>query len=526
MSMAFKTLGRLMKHPTSRTAAVMDPNGKQVNIGYSDIKLNLTFEPDLRGDHGKYPAKLHASSTVSHLKATHGLIYLRGADIELYRDSDQPRTFRQDRYFFYLSGVDEPGCHILYDISRRVLTLYIPRDTVFSIVWNGPKLTREDAIRGYDVDDVRFADTVESDIETWISTHRHGPLFLLHRDDLMALAGETGVHVGSRKDSVVLQGAIDRARLRKSAHEIGLIRHANDITARAHRAVLQKIERLDNEAQIEAVFLEACISRGAKQQAYEVIAASGNHASTLHYIRNDAPLKPKQLVCLDAGCEWKCYASDVTRTFPTSGGWTDTSKAIYDIVQQMQSACIKRIRPGVRFLDLQRLAHGIAVEGLLQLGILHGGTKAEILAAKTSSAFFPHGLGHHLGLEVHDVFTPELLGRSSSTSSYAAFYALQDPTAIDEDEADATSSLNSDPDLQILDADMVVTVEPGIYFCKPLIQTFTQFPRHARYINTNVLEKYWAVGGVRIEDDVLVTARGYEVLSSAPKARNAFGWSC
>jgi Xaa-Pro aminopeptidase len=180
--------------------------------------------------------------------------------------------------------------------------------------------------------------------------------------------------------------------------------------------------KFKNEAQVEAIFLDACVAEDAKHQAYEVIAASGENASTLHYIKNDEPLEGRQFMCLDAGCEWECYASDVTRTFPISGAWpSKEAKEIYDLVQNMQTTCISRLAPGARFLDLHVLAHQIAIQGLMSLGILHNGDPEEIYRAGTSRAFFPHGLGHHLGLEVHDVGQKSLMAVTSDNES--------DPTA-------------------------------------------------------------------------------------------------
>jgi Xaa-Pro dipeptidase len=151
------------------------------------------------------------------------------------------------------------------------------------------------------------------------------------------------------------------------------------------------------------------MSRGAKHQAYPVIAASGPAAATLHYFGNDQPLAGRQLVVLDAGCEWNCYASDITRTFPISGRFTPEAAAVYAAVERMQNACITRVRPGVAYHVLHLHACAVAVGELLRLKILHNGTPSEIFKTGTVAAFFPHGLGHHVGLEVHDVSGKERL---------------------------------------------------------------------------------------------------------------------
>ena len=302
----------------------------------------------------------------------------------------------------------------------------------------------------YDIDEVRLSSSLQEDVQSWIR-HNASPIFILHPDQAPPVKQDMPPIVGDGHGQIYdveqLQPAMDKARVLKSPHEIKLIRRANDVTAAAHTAVLRALRRLNSEAQIEANFVDACISRGAKHQAYEVIAAAGAHASTLHYVRNDAPLRGTQLVCLDAGCEWACYASDVTRTFPVRGRWSDEAHNIHRLVQHMQDRCIARIRPGVRLLDLHVMAHKIAITGLLELGLLHAGSVEEIYHAGTSLFFYPHGLSHHLGLECHDVFTDRLLGREQAESCPVLPLRLQGGPVKEP---------------QLLQENMVITVEPGM----------------------------------------------------------------
>jgi Xaa-Pro dipeptidase len=193
-------------------------------------------------------------------------------------------------------------------------------------------------------------------------------------------------------DCARLKPAMDAARAIKSPYEIKSIRQANTITTQAHTNVLRRIKHLDNEAEIEAIFTATCIANQAKEQAYGVIAGSGANASTLHYIANNEPLQDRQLVCLDAGCEWECYASDVTRTFPISGKFSKEAKEIYDLVAKMQEECIKMVKPGANYRDIHMHAHKVATKGLMKLGLLKGKFE-ELYVAGASVAFFPHGLG-------------------------------------------------------------------------------------------------------------------------------------
>jgi len=171
-----------------------------------------------------------------------------------------------------------------------------------------------------------------------------------------------------------------------------MIRKANEITAQAHINVLRSIKQLTNEAEIEAIFAATCTAKLAKQQSYGIIAGSGSNASVLHYVSNNEPLTGRQLVCLDAGCEWELYASDVTRTFPISGKFTPEAKAIYDVVEKMQEECIELVKPGVDYREIQLHAEKVAIAGLLKLGLLHRGTVDEIYKSGAHAAFFPHGV--------------------------------------------------------------------------------------------------------------------------------------
>ncbi|KAF2120003.1 peptidase M24, structural domain-containing protein [Lophiotrema nucula] len=459
----------------------------------------------------KYPAKQHAKRVQELLGVPDGLIYLAGEPKRNNEDSDMPAPFRQRRYFYYLSGVNEPNCHLVYIINTNTLALFIPRIDPARVVYEGSGSTPAEALDKYDIDQVYYADELEDFVLEW-SKYYKGPLYLLHPSQ-NPLKGPVDEPI----DSSTLQPAINAARIIKDEHEIKQIRKANDISSQAHKEILANILRFKNEAQVEGLFRDVCISKLAKEQAYNPIAASGPNAGTLHYDSNNEDFGDRQLMCLDAACEWDLYASDITRTFPLSGSWpSQECKEIYHLVQRMQDACIERVKPGVRYLDLHILAHQVAIAGLLHLGLLHNGTAEEIFKAGTSRAFFPHGLGHHVGLEVHDVGQGELMSmtnfrREQQRSLYPDNFHL--PVYSME-----TCRAPCDPKSPHLDEGMVVTIEPGIYFNTYLLNTqYLHDPIHSKYINTLIVKRYLPVGGVRIEDDILVTSKGYENLTTAPK---------
>jgi Xaa-Pro dipeptidase len=312
-------------------------------------------------------------------------------------------------------------------------------------------------------------------------------------------------------DSRRLQPSMDVCRGVKDHHEIDMIRRANVVSGLAHTAVLRQIGKMANEAEIAGLFLYTSMSHGAPNQSYGIIAASGENASILHYMKNNQPFGKRPLVCLDAGAEFECYASDVTRTFPlgADGEWpSDQSRDIYRVVERMQEECIGKIRKGVRFLDLHVHAHIVAIEELLKLGIFWGGTVDEIRQSGASKLFFPHGLGHHVGLDVHDVSGKSIM--ASRTDDLHYFSSVMPAQTF----SPCTFSAS------LLEENMVVTVEPGIYFNRLAIES-ARTKAYADYIDFDVVKKYAPVGGVRIEDDILITADGYENLTTAPKGDKA-----
>lgn len=286
-----------------------------------------------------------------------------------------------------------------YDINHDKLSLWLKPINARQVVWTGRGSTIDEAHDKYDIDNADYSNELVPYLKSWASNNA-GDIYVLHpQQSPQALADKH-----HKIDVHNLQPAMDQCRVIKDDYEIDLIKRANTISAKAHEDVLRKLRGFSNEGQVEARFLDVCIANGAKHQAYDPIAGSGENAAVLHYGSNDEDFGDRQLMCLDAGAEWDCYASDVTRTFPLSGSWPSKEcKDIYALVQKMQESAMAVTGPGKDFLVAHLLAHHIAVEGLLQLGILHNGTIKEILEAGTSLAFYPHGLGHHLGLEVHDV---------------------------------------------------------------------------------------------------------------------------
>ncbi|KAL1836760.1 hypothetical protein VTJ49DRAFT_4700 [Mycothermus thermophilus] len=445
---------------------------------------------------GKYPAKQHARRVVDYIRnkvpGASGVIYLESRMSKLIEDSDEPEPFRQRRYFFYLTGCKLADSYVIHDLDTARTTLFIPPIDPDSVMWAGLPMSPDEALAKYDVDEVKFTTDLNAELAHLSSSAVPRP----NPATVFAIPGQVSEQVTflgfDSTNFSVLKEAIETCRVVKDEYELALIAKANAITAEGHHAVMKHVRTASNERELEGVFTGHCISSGAKEQAYPGIFAAGRSCATLHYVHNDAPLEGKLNLLLDAGAEWDCYASDVTRTFPINGRFTPESRAIYDIVLRMQEECIKALKAGVVWDDIHLLAHRVAIEGLLKIGILRGGDVDAILERRTSVAFLPHGLGHYLGMDTHDTG-----GNPNYADKDLMFRYLRIRGKVP--------------------AGSVVTVEPGIYFSRFIIEPYLKDPKHAEFIDAEVLEKYWDVGGVRIEDNVVVTEDGHINLTTTVK---------
>ncbi|TIA50286.1 X-Pro dipeptidase [Aureobasidium pullulans] len=440
---------------------------------------------------GKYPAKAHAKRVAEYIAENggpkEGVIYLEAQKTAMVEDDDQAAHFRQRRFFYYLSGCAVPDAYLAYDIKNDHLTLFIPPIDPEDVIWSGLPLLEKEALEKYDIDACKPSTEVNSYLTSPETPHK----------TILAIPKQVADHVTflsfEETNWDLLKNAIERCRVVKDEHEIGLIRHANAISSHAHTEVMRMVKNARNERELMGTFVGACISNGGREQAYGCICASGPSAATLHYVHNDLPLSEKLNLLIDAGCEYNCYCSDITRTYPLQGKFTKESREIYDIVDEMQAECMEALKANVTWEDLHALAHEIAIDGLRRLGILTGGNKKELFDSRVSTLFLPHGLGHYLGMDTHDC---------GGNADY------EDP----------------DPMFRYLrirgtvPANSVVTVEPGIYFCRFIIEPALKEEKFAKFVDKSVLEKYWDVGGVRIEDDVLVKEDGCENLTTAPRS--------
>jgi Xaa-Pro aminopeptidase len=274
----------------------------------------------------------------------------------------------------------------------------------------------------------------------------------------------TGVREPS--DVVDLRALIDDMRLRKDADELATMRRAAAISTGAHRRAMRFARPGLREFEVEAEILHEFLRHGAQAPAYTSIVAAGANACVLHYIANRDVLQAEDLLLIDAGCELDGYASDITRTFPVDGRFAGARKEVYELVLAAQASAIAAVRPGERFIDPHDAAVRVLSQGLIDLGLLEGHVDG-VIESGAYKRYYMHRTGHWLGLDVHDAGEYGAEGRWKT-----------------------------------LEPGMVLTVEPGLYI------------RRA----DDVPERFWNIG-VRIEDDVLVTDQGCEILTAAaPKS--------
>lgn len=297
-----------------------------------------------------------------------------------------------------------PDSYLTYDIKSDKLTLYIPPIDPDEVIWSGLPMSPAEAQKLYDVDSVLLTTQVNTTLASIALAHGGKAVAFAIADQV---SDDTKFQNFSETNLSALKGAIELTRIIKDGYEIALLRKANEISSKAHVAAIQASKTATNECEIYAAFIATSIANGCEEQSYHSIVACAENAATLHYLKNNSSLvdpatkQRKNNVLIDAGGEFRTYCADITRVFPLSGKFVSETCQIYEIVLQMQSECIAQLKDGVQWEDVHALAHRVAIKGLLKLDILRGSEK-ELFDKRVSVAFFPHGLGHYLGMDTHD----------------------------------------------------------------------------------------------------------------------------
>ena len=391
---------------------------------------------------------------------------------ERIRSNDSHYPYRQDSDLLYLTGFREPDSVLVLVPGRahaESLLFCRERDPERE-AWDGPRAGPEGAVADYGMDDAYGIDDID-DILPGLIEGRNKVWYHFGRDkdfDLKLIDWvnrvRSRVRMGARSPHEFLQlgHLLHELRLFKSPDELKLMRRAAAITCEAHQRAMARTRPGMYEYEIEAELLHAFRRHGAVP-AYEPIVGSGPNACVLHYRANDAQLRDGDLLLIDAGAEFQHYAADVTRTFPISGEFSRAQRAIYEIVLAAQAEALAAVRPGKPWNAPHDAAVAVLTEGLLSLGLLRG-SMSQCLKDESYRRFYMHKTGHWLGLDVHDV-----------------------------------GEYRIDGEPRLLEPGMVLTIEPGLYIAP----------------DAKGVAAKWRGIGVRIEDDIVVTATGGEVLSTA-----------
>ena len=398
---------------------------------------------------------------------------------EATRSYDTEYRFRQDSDFWYLTGFPEPDAIAVIDPkSKKPYTLYVrPRDLEME-TWFGRRQGVEGAVKNYRANRAFPIDRFASDLGKLLAGHD----VLYYRFavdtqlDLQILEYLREQRVRRLKTAYPPHTIIDPTpiigdmRLHKSEDEIDLMQTAATIAADAHILAMKKVKPGMNEFQVESMIESHMRDKGAAGVSYNSIIGGGDNATILHYIENNAPLKDGDLLLIDAGAEYQGYASDITRTFPVNGKFSSAQRDVYDVVLDVQLQCIEATVTGQTVKGRHELSIELLTEGMKKLGLLKGKTK-DLIKKKAFMKYYMHGVGHYLGLDVHDA------GRYFTDQS-------------------AKKSRPFAPG-------MVLTVEPGLYIPPD---------------DKSAPSKYRGIG-IRIEDDILVTEDGNRNLTvKVPKA--------
>jgi len=392
------------------------------------------------------------------------------------RNRDAEFQYRQDSDFHYITGFDEPEAVVVLVPGREhgEYILFCRENDKKMETWNGLRAGQDGAIEKYAADDSFPIDDID-DILPGLLENKEKVHYTMgvHPDfdqrvikwvNRLREQSRMGVHTPG--EFVALDHQLHDMRLYKSAAEIKVMRKAAEISAEAHIRAIQFCKPGKYEYQLEAELLHHFMQHGARSPAYSSIVGGGKNGCILHYVENSESLKDGDLVLIDAGAELECYAADISRTFPVNGKYSKEQRILYEIVLTAQLAAIEQVKPGNHWNDPHEAAIKVITQGLIDVGILRGKLETNI-EKETYKDFYMHRTGHWLGMDVHDV-----------------------------------GDYKVDDEWRVLEPGMVLTVEPGLYISA----------------DHESVAKKWHNIGIRIEDDVLVTKDGHEVLSKdAPK---------
>ncbi len=425
-----------------------------------------------------------------------GVILLMGNRESPMNYPDNVYPFRQDSNFLYFFGLDLPAAAGLIDIDEDREIIYADEPDPDAVIWQGPQEPLEQTAGRAGVSHVAGFDRLEMALAEAVQIGRRAHLLPQYRaDNLLELEKALSIPHPETADYVSeeLIRAIVEQRSIKTDEEIAELVAALDICYEMHMTAFKESRPGKSEQQIAGLIEGVALSMGGRS-SYPVIFSKDGQ--TLHNRYHGNVLSAGDIVINDSGSESAMhYAGDITRTIPIGGKFSSRQKDIYNIVMKAQDVAIEALKPGVKFLDVHVLACETLAAGLKELGLMKGDV-GEAVAAGAHALFFQCGLGHMMGLDVHDM---EDLGEK-----YVGY-----DKSVKRSEQFGLCSLRLGRELQ---AGFVVTVEPGLYFIGQLIDRWRSQGLHEQFINYDKVDEYRDFGGVRLEDDFLITEAGYRLL--------------
>lgn len=426
------------------------------------------------------------------------VMLLQGGEQTQRYCTDTDVVFRQESYFHWTFGVMESDCCGAVDVATGKSLLFVPKLPESYAVWMGTIHSRDHFKKKYAVDDVHF----NCDIAEVLKKLQPDVLLTLRglNTDSGNITREASFDGISQfnVNNVLLHPEIAECRVLKTDMELELVRYTNRISSEAHKEVMKAVRVGMKEYELESLFQHYCYTRGGmRHTSYTCICGSGVNSSVLHYGHAGSPnnktVRDGDMCLFDMGGEYYCYGSDITCSFPANGRFTPDQRDVYKAVLKASRAVMSAIRPGVAWPDMHRLAERVQLEELARIGILQGSVD-EMMKVHLGAVFMPHGLGHLLGCDVHDV------------GGY--------PEGVERIDEPGLRSLRT---ARHLLAGMVLTIEPGIYFIDHVLDQALSDPAQACFIKADILTRFRGFGGVRIEDDIVVTPTGMELLTCVPR---------
>jgi Xaa-Pro dipeptidase len=432
-------------------------------------------------------AKLHREKLLSLFDDNQeGVIFIKGADIMYRYGTDYEFPFRQESNFWYLTGVNEPEFQLILDIKTGEYHLFYPKRDAQFAVWHGKVREQAEIKDQYRPDHLHQ----NNDLLTILRNLKPSVVYCLDEEQaefIEDLSREFTVDTDS------IQDALTYCRCIKTEDELNLMREAARVNNIAHLEAMKALKPGMYEYEMKAVFDFHQMKNGLLQDAYNGIHAGGINSAILHYVENREKINDGDLYLIDAGYEKDGYASDVTRTYPANGRYTGDQATIYQIVLNALNKSIELVKPGVKMEELHLGACRIILHGLKEIGIVKGDID-EMMEHNIFALFFPHGLGHFLGLDTHDV------------GGY--------PKGVERIDRPGVKFLRVRRELM---PGMVITIEPGVYFIPALLKPALENSEQAKYLNEKKVRSLFNFGGIRIEDNLIITEDGHENMTDVPK---------